>query len=172
MGTHTVRIVGSETQTRQITVYKDRTTAVIFKKAIENFTSAAGTSFTDNRDSKTYKWVRIGTQVWMAENLEYTMPGSYVNKNGDRLYTWEAAMQACRVGWHLPSDKEWDLLINNFGGAVKAGAALKSTSGWKDVGNGTNSSGFTGLPAGFRGSFSKFVYVDEYSLFWPSTEES
>jgi len=52
----------------------------------------------------------------MAENLDYSMPGSYVNKNGDRFYTWEAAKKACPAGWHLPSKKEWDILVNRFGG--------------------------------------------------------
>ena len=87
--------------------------------------------------------------------------GSNVNKNGDRLYIWAAAMKACPTGWHLPSVEEWDILINQFGGQRMAGLALKSTSGWKDGGNGTNSSGFNVVPAGDRSSNGTFKYVDE-----------
>ena len=162
-GTHSVKIVGSETLTREITVYKDSVTTFNFEKAV-------GASFTDSRDSKTYKSVLIGNQVWMAENLDYSRPGSHVNKNGDRLYTWDAAMKACPAGWHLPSDKEWDILVNRFGGAAKAGAALKSKTGWDSDGNGTNSSGFTGLPAGYRDLDGAFSSVGGYGIFWSSTE--
>ena len=170
VGTHTVKIAGSETQTREIKVYKDRATTVIFEKKKENFTSAAGT-FTDSRDYKIYKSVRIGNQVWMAENLGYVIPGSYVNEKGDRFYTWEAAMKACPAGWHLPSDKEWDILVNHFGGEDKAGAALKSKTGWYSGGNGTNSSGFTGLPAGYRGNGGTFNDIGKNGYFWSSTEK-
>ena len=74
-------------------------------------------------------------------------------------------MKACPTGWHLPSDTEWNILVNHFGSG-----ALKSTSGWKDGGNGTNSSGFTGLPAGYRNYNGTFAYVGMYGSFWSSTE--
>lgn len=93
-------------------------------------------TFKDNRDGKTYKWVKIGKQVWMAENLNYTGSGTHItdddewpkNSNYDGwcyyennenysntygvLYQWEAAKIACPVGWHLPTDEEWTQLEN------------------------------------------------------------
>ncbi|MDR0515574.1 MAG: hypothetical protein LBH25_00845, partial [Fibromonadaceae bacterium] len=97
------------------------------------FAQQKGT-FKDARDGKTYKTVKIGEQVWMAENLNYAAEGSvcYDNISGNceiygRLYDWSEAMGidrefskkkwngsdakhqgACPAGWHLPSDKEWD----------------------------------------------------------------
>ena len=144
---------------------------LIFKKKKEDHTSAVVATFIDSRENMTYKSVRIGNQVWMAENLGYVIPGSYVNEKGDRLYTWKAAMKACPAGWHLPSDKEWEILVNRFGGKDKAGVALKSTSGWKYDGNGTNSSGFNAVPAGFRYSDGTFSYIGMYGNFWSSTEK-
>ncbi|MGM9985270.1 MAG: fibrobacter succinogenes major paralogous domain-containing protein, partial [Fibrobacter intestinalis] len=91
----------------------------------------------DPRDGKTYRTVEIGKQVWMAENLNYEMDGSYCYDNEatncqkyGRLYTWAAAMQACPEGWHLPSEAEWETLITAVGGEDVAGLKLKSTSGW------------------------------------------
>ena len=76
-------------------------------------------------------------------------------------------MKACPTGWHLPSDTEWNILVNHFGGG-----ALKSTSGWKDGGNGTNFSGFNALPAGKRLSSGTFIEIGLYGNFWSSTELS
>ncbi|MDR2555972.1 MAG: fibrobacter succinogenes major paralogous domain-containing protein [Fibromonadaceae bacterium] len=110
----------------------------------------------DSRDNKTYKTVKIGEQVWMAENLNFeAKEGSmcYDNKPDNcnkygRLYDWNTAMKACPNGWHLPSDKEWQTLVDFAGGVKVAGKKLKATSGWDNNGNGTDDFGFSALPGG------------------------
>ena len=129
-------------------------------------------SFTDPRDGKTYKTVKIGDQVWMAENLNFETDSSfcyndsaeYCAKYG-RLYVWTAAMDACPSGWHLPDTAEWRMLLAAVGGDSIAGMKLKSTSGWNSDGNGTDDFGFTVLPAGGWGSKN---FVGEAAVFWTS----
>jgi uncharacterized protein (TIGR02145 family) len=110
-------------------------------------------AFIDKRDGKTYKTVKIGNQVWMAENLAYNAQGSVCYDNDPaneakygRLYDWETAKKSCPEGWHLPSDEEWQMLIDFVG--EDAGKKLKAKSGWADNGNGTDKHGFTALPGG------------------------
>jgi len=121
-----------------------------------------GGTFTDTRDSKTYKTVKIGEQVWMAENLNYEMiEGSkcYDNdpancKKYGRLYDWNTAIKACPSGWHLLSNEEWDKLIEVAGSEGSAYTNLKATSGWGDNNKGTDKFGFSALPGG------KYGYLD------------
>jgi len=94
-------------------------------------------TFTDSRDGKNYKTVKIGSQMWMAENLNYEAEGSVCYKNSDsncdtygRLYNWETAMKACPYGWHLPSDEEWQTLVDFAGGGGIAGTKLRAKKGW------------------------------------------
>ena len=142
--------------------------------------------FTDERDGQVYKTVTIGTQTWMAENLNYepgdvSGMGSYAwsgchNNEADscvkygRLYTWSAAMNACPYGWHLPSNAEWSILYEAVGGASTAGISLKSTNGWYGNGNGKDVCGFSVLPAGFRSYDGFFLDQGDYAYFWSSTE--
>ncbi|MCL2100638.1 MAG: hypothetical protein FWH22_02855 [Fibromonadales bacterium] len=119
----------------------------------QNFASSDSDDFIDDRDDKTYKWVKIGEQVWMAENLNYEARG-WCNGNCEiygRLYDWTEAMTACPSGWRLPSDAEWDALITIAGGYLEAGWVLKAKSGWEQNGNGIDELGFTALPGGFSG---------------------
>ena len=70
-----------------------------------------------------------------------------------KLYNWYAVNDERGLapeGYHVPSDKEWTVLIDYLGGEEVAGEKMKSTSGWEENGNGSNSSGFTALPGGYR----------------------
>ena len=119
-------------------------------------------SFTDARDKKKYKTVKIGEQTWMAENLNYDAKGSkcYDNKPENcakygRFYNYITAMKACPKGWHLPGN-EWGILLDLAGGHEIAGKKLKATSGWNENGNGTDDYGFSALPGGSQGGSPDF----------------
>jgi uncharacterized protein (TIGR02145 family) len=135
--------------------------------------------FIDPRDSKKYRTVTIGKQTWMAENLNYEASGSKCYDNNPanaqkygRLYDWETAKRACPPGWHLPSDKEWQELVDFAGGDAIAGKKLKATSGWNENGNGTDDYGFSSLPGGYGYSDGYFNGVGYLGNWWSSTEYS
>lgn len=180
--------------------------AVQYGNQLDFTTGIEDGTFIDSRDGKTYSWVKIGTQVWMADNLnvarfrngdvipeaksddEWKRKTSnkkpawcYYNNdpaNGERygrLYNWYAVTDPRGLapeGWHIPDDAEWTVLAGFLGGEEVAGDKLKSSGGWKDLGNERNQSGFNGLPAGFRQYSGAFYYIDNEGNWWTSTDES
>ena len=135
---------------------------------------------TDSRDGRTYRTVTIGSQTWMAENLNYKTPKSYCYEDKisncakyGRLYAWSSvsfpAQGVCPNGWHLPTDYEWNVLLKHMGKqSPSAGKALKSRMGWFGGGDGTDDFDFSALPAGFR--YGNGIYSNDgrYALFWSS----
>jgi uncharacterized protein (TIGR02145 family) len=151
--------------------------------AREAYIKENGGTFTDTRDGKTYKTVKISEQVWMTENLNYEAAGSicYDEKTENcqkygRLYDWNTAKTACPSGWHLPSNKEWQTIVDLAGGKEIAGKALKASSGWKNSengdknGNGTDKFGFSALPGGHGNSDGSFNNVGSFGYWWSAIE--
>ena len=130
----------------------------------------------DDRDGQTYKTVKIGDQVWMAENLNYEGGDSYCYNDSaeyceeyGRLYTWVSARDACPTGWHLPTREDLDTLLSTVGGDSLAGNALKSFAGWnraEDEGDGADSYGFSGSPAGWMDLTGDYYQVGYFGRFW------
>ncbi len=149
----------------------------------------------DPRDGRTYKTVRIGDQVWMAENLNY---GRLVKDCDQRnngivektfyendstlgaiyggLYTWDEAMNyqpdeggqgICPPGWHIPTLAEWRQLAQ-FLGADSAGQLLKASPQDSIPWDGTNRSGFTAIPSG-AGYQQYFGRKGHWAVYWTST---
>lgn len=129
------------------------------------------------------EWVNASTPGWCY----YEMNTNYGTQYG-KLYNWFAVngdidgdgdkdKEIAPVGWHVPTEAEWDVLANCLGGRDIAGGALKmaGTSIWASPNTGaTNSSGFTGLPGGSRsidGSFS-FKNIGKYGFWWSATQKT
>lgn len=150
---------------------------------IEDTPGNTGT-FTDSRDGRVYRSVKIGEQIWMAGNLAYLPVLDVDSTDADAykyyyvygyygadvdsakatdnyktygvLYNWSAALAACPKGWHLPSDAEWTTL----------------TDYWND--NGYDSSLFSGIQGGRchggSGRYKDFSNLGKTDYWWTSTE--
>ena len=114
------------------------------------------------------KWANLTTGAWCY----------YENKTANgttygKLYNWFAVNDPRGLapkGYHIPTDAEWTILTDYLGGDTIAGTKMKSTSGWDNNGNGTNTSGFAGLPGGFRYYNVYFDLIGAYGFWWSSSE--
>ena len=150
--------------------------------------------------------VTIGTQVWMAENLNVS-----TFRNGDPIpeaktdKEWEKAGEEGKPAWcyynndpangdkygklyngyavndprglapeglHMPSGDEWTILTDYLGGKQIAGTKMKTKTDWKQDGNGTNSSRFSGLPGANRIGDGRFDGVGAYGCWWSAMEDT
>jgi uncharacterized protein (TIGR02145 family) len=156
-------------------------------------------------DGNIYNLVTIGTQVWMKQNLKVTKyndgtaipnvtdasqwntltTGAYCwygNSSSNKdpygaLYNWYTVGtgKLCPIGWHVPSQTEWNTLLTYLGGTDIAGAKLKETgtSHWKSPNTATNESGFNALPGGARALASTgivFWDLGDRGSLWSSTQ--
>lgn len=135
------------------------------------------------------KTIKIGSQVWTKKNLRVfkfrngdhipivqsqkkwdmlESPAMCINpNNGECLYNWYAVRDKRGLtpeGFHIPSDDEWNVLTDAFGGRDKAGHHLKSYSKW----DGDNSSGFNAVPTGFRNDNGFFQNTGVSTAWWTS----
>ena len=145
-----------------------------------NSTAADMNQFVDSRDGRLYKSVVIGSQIWMAENLNFKVQNSrcYDNdkinwKKYGRLYKWKATANVCPTGWHVPSKAEYEILINTVGDLL-AGKKIKTKDGWKSYngknGNGSDNFGFSAEPSGFWIDYNEyFTGMGDFAEFWSST---
>lgn len=134
----------------------------------------------------------------MKENLSYETGNSWCYADDPancdiygRLYDWETIMNGasssnevevpsrvqgiCPDGWHIPSDVEWDILVDYLGGGDVAGGKMKETGTehWYSPNTGaTNESGFTGLPGGVRDPDGSFSTLGFYGYWWSATESN
>ena len=164
-------------------------------------------------DGNTYNTIKIGNQVWMAEDLKTTLFNSgsaipvetdnttwtnlttpaycwydnnitYKNTYG-ALYNWYAASSGnlCPTGWHVPTDVEFNTLEINLGmppaqanvwgwRLTTIGDKMKNTTGWASGQNGSNTSGFSALPGGYRhGPSGLFSAIGQSTYWWSSTAD-
>jgi len=150
-------------------------------------------------DGNTYRTVKIGNQIWMAENLKSThysngSPIEYFDYNNDaanattygRLYSWRAVMNGAASstnnpsgvkgiapdGWHVPSKAEWQQLADYLGGISIAGGKMKETGNthWIAPNTGaTNESQFAALPAGMHDFTGIFQWIGDHCGFASAT---
>jgi uncharacterized protein (TIGR02145 family) len=150
-----------------------------------------GSNLTDLRDNQTYPTVVIGTQCWMAANLNFGSRISYVQTQRDNctaerycyndifancgtfggLYQWDELMEyqdiegtqgLCPPGWHIPSESEWNILFDNFISNGFAANPLKNTG----------FSGFDAFLYGVNFMDKKWGFNNFATLMWSSTSHS
>lgn len=133
--------------------------------------------FKDERDGKSYRTIRIGQQLWFADNLAYRAGFGRAypyQKNAENiakygfLYDWSTAGQVCPAGWRLPSNEDWLELSRILGPTYKT--KLMKSGVWNEEEQAGNESGFSAVPAGMRDNRGKFRAIDTAAYFWTSTK--
>ena len=114
-------------------------------------------------------WLNLRTGAWCYYDNDASNGTEY-----GKLYNWYAVNDPRGLapkGFHIPSDAEWGILTEYLGGAAAAGTKMKSSFGWDENGNGTNSSGFAVFPGGSRNyGVGTFDGVGRDGYWWSSTE--
>lgn len=156
--------------------------------------------FTDPRDGQAYNYIDYIDNSWMVENLDYKAEDSYYFNNDSvkyaaeygRLYSYEAAAEACPDGWKLPSDEDWKLLEMELSMQLSEanlegprgsnqGSRLKEPGNRLWFGNennktATNHSGFTAKPSGAYSitdnEFSNQGLTGYHAVFWTEANEA
>jgi uncharacterized protein (TIGR02145 family) len=142
----------------------------IFLFALRITAQETGT-YKDTRNDKSYKTVKIGKQIWMAENLAFKVQKGCWAYNDDQanvarfgyLYSWETAKSICPSGWHLPNKKEFETLINNCGGSTEVTYKAILSGGC---------TGLSVLLNGYREENGDFLGLGDHTVFWSSTADS
>jgi uncharacterized protein (TIGR02145 family) len=130
-----------------------------------------GDSIPEARSNK--EWVAAcesGKPAWCYYNNDPAIGLKY-----GKLYNWYAVNDPrglAPVGWTLSSDADWAKLINYLGGQGVAGSKMKSTSGWSEGNIGTNETGFTGFPGGYRVENGAFLNLGSIGTWWSSAESN
>lgn len=126
------------------------------------------------RDPK--QWIKLTTGAWCYYDNDTASDSKY-----GKLYNWYALNDPrglAPLGWHIPTDQEWNKLETSLGGPSVAGGKLKST-GTVEAGDGlwfnpntgaTNESGFSALPDAYRYSDGTFNDIGNYCHWWSSTK--
>lgn len=139
-------------------------------------------SYKDPRDGYAYEWILIGSQLWIAENINFaTESGSLCAQcnHWGRLYNFESAKKACLEGFHMPTKAEWQTLLTYASVESNAATALKAGYGWDPIkgtnnyGNGKDELGFNAKAGGFHAAKSdvslkerKFEAAGQKAVFW------
>ncbi len=116
-------------------------------------------------------WYNLTTGAYCNHSNNASIATTY-----GRLYNWHAVNDSRKiapVGWHVPSDNDWIILVNYLGGSIVAGGKLKEagTAHWNSPNSGANnSSGFTALPGGFRVQNGTFYGPGNEAYLWSATE--
>ena len=119
----------------------------------------------------TSTWSNLTTGAWCYYENNTANGTTY-----GKLYNWYAVNDPRGLapnGYHIPTDAEWTTLTSYLGGTVTAGGKMKEagTSHWLSPNtNATNSSGFTGLPGGFRFTDGGFYNIGFSGYWWSSSE--
>ena len=127
------------------------------------------------------QWTNTLTPAWCyyanttANGTTYGKLYNWFAVNGDIDGDGDKDKELAPLGWHIPSESEWNALSDCLGGAPVAGGKMKETgtTHWITPNAGaTNTSGFTALPGAFRNSAGAFEFIGYKGYWWSSTEQS
>lgn len=117
---------------------------------------------------------------WQKAGYENAPAWCYYNfdsVNGNiygKLYNWYAVVDSrgiAPIGWHIPSDFDWNGLAKNLGEETQAGSKLKAKVIWENNGQITNESNFSALPGGGCRSDGSFYGLGSFGYWWSSSDD-
>ena len=171
--------------------------AGIYKTGAEGGGGGGGEHGTVEIKGQVYNYTQIGSLLWLCENLNLQDENIILNpinwsqdlplccyyNNGDQepyenyglLYNWFAAKyiqdNIDLNGFRVPTNDDFQTLLNYFGGTTNSGLCLKSTTNWSGGGNGIDLLDFNFKGGGYRDNIGNYFMLNESGNMWSTTEQ-